>query len=109
MSVTRALFAPALLSLVLLAAPGPAVAAPPAPQSIAVTIGDLDLATDKGQRILALRIQRAARAMCKAEALDRLPHTMRSARACIRESRARAEAAAEILNAAREAPAQLGG
>lgn len=90
MSVTRALFAPALLSLVLLAAPGPATAAPPAPQRIAVTVADLDLATDKGQRILALRIHRAARTLCRAEALDRLPHTIRSGQECLRQARSAA-------------------
>lgn len=57
--------------------------AAPIPQSIAVEAGDLDLGSSKGQSILALRIQRAARIMCKTQALESLPHNIRSERQCI--------------------------
>jgi UrcA family protein len=102
----------ALLAAAAMAVSATAVAAPapvPAARSVAVDTGDLDLGTDKGQRILALRIQRAARAMCKAEALDSLPRNLRKQRGCISQARARAKAAADILTAARQAPSRLGG
>lgn len=83
MSVTRALFAVALLT-----APAPTLAAAlPAHQSAVVTAADLDLATEEGQRILALRIHRAARTLCKAAAVDRLPQTIRAERECLRQAR----------------------
>lgn len=100
----------ALLAAAAMAVSATAVAAPvPAPQSMEIDTGDLDLGTDKGQRILALRIQRAARAICMAEALDSLPRNLRKQRGCISQARARAEAEADILTAARQAPSRLGG
>lgn len=91
-----------LLALALLAAPALAAAEPARPQHVPVAVGDLDLASDKGQRILAMRIQRAARAMCAAEGLSSHPGNIRSARRCIVEARASAAAAVETLTAAAE-------
>lgn len=77
----------------------PAVAAP-APQSSTVHTGDLNLASERGQKVLALRIHRAASAMCAGAALGSLPQTVRSERACIREAQSRALAAAKSLRRA---------
>lgn len=93
----KIIFATLALAAVML--PASATAAPDQ-QSIAVDIGDLDLTSVKGQRILALRIQRAARALCKSQALESLPSNIRRERACIRETQARAEAAVKTLAAA---------
>ena len=89
----------ALIALAILAAPPIAAAAPPA-QAVTVQAGDLDLASSKGQRILAQRIARAARALCTTEAVDRLPQNLRAERACIREARASAAAAVRALTIA---------
>ena len=67
------------------------------PVSIAVTIGDSDLTSERGQRILTLRIQRAARTICETQVLESLPNNMRRERACIREAQARAEAAVKTV------------
>jgi UrcA family protein len=53
-----------------------------AQQSVNVDIGDLDLATAKGQRVLELRIDRAARTLCTSEALRQSPEMIRAERAC---------------------------
>lgn len=53
-----------------------------AQQSTMVGIGDLDLATAKGQRIMALRVDRAARSLCAPEAVSQSPATIRAERAC---------------------------
>ncbi|MCU0947289.1 MAG: UrcA family protein [Porphyrobacter sp.] len=79
----------ALLVLSTLTVPAVATAAP-GQQSAAIEVGDLVLDTPKGQRLLALRIQRASRAMCKTEALASLPRNIRSERKCIREAHASA-------------------
>lgn len=105
MSVTRALMALAALAL-------PAVAlaaAPSAQQTAAVAVDDLDLGTDKGQRILALRIHRAARSMCKAEVVDRLPQAIRSERQCVRQARSAAAVAVKALVTSGAAEADRGG
>lgn len=91
-----------LLALALLAAPALAAAEPARPQPVPVAVGGLDLASDAGQRILALRIQRAARRLCAAEGLASHPRTVRSARRCILEARRSAAAAAQTLTAAAE-------
>jgi UrcA family protein len=98
----------ALAALSLLSAPALVTAAPPA-QTTVVDFGDLDLASDKGQRVLALRIRRAAAAMCEAEALGSLPQSIRSERACIREAQSGAAAAARIAAAAAEPAENRGG
>lgn len=98
----------ALLGFATLAVPAVTTAAP-VPQSIAVEAGDLDFGSDKGQRILALRIQRAARAMCKSQALESLPRNIRSERRCIREAQASAEAAVRNLTAASDPTPGRGG
>ena len=85
------------------------VAAAPPYRSIAIETGDLDLNSEKGQRILALRIQRAARAVCEAQAVDSLPQNMRSMRRCTRNAQANAAAAVKTLTAARERYSQRGG
>lgn len=88
----------------------PAVtAAAPAQRSVAVQTSDLDLATDKGQRALALRITRAARAMCEAKAVQSLPRTIRSERQCEREAQASAAAAVAALTAAADRSSGRGG
>lgn len=91
-----------------LAVPAVTTAAP-VPQSIAVEAGDLDFGSDKGQRILALRIQRAARAMCKAQALEHLPQNIRRERRCIRETQTNADAAVKTLTAASDPTPDRGG
>lgn len=53
-----------------------------AQQSANVAVGDLDLATAKGQRVLALRVDRAARALCASEAVSQSPQMIRTERAC---------------------------
>jgi UrcA family protein len=81
----------------------PAVAtAAPSQQSMAVKVGDLNLESDRGQSILALRIQRAARTMCNAQALQSLPQNIRSVRRCIREVQSSAETAVKTVIAARD-------
>lgn len=97
-----------LLALATLTAPA-VVTAAPVRQTMAVEVSDLDLESDKGQRVLALRIQRAARAMCKAQAVASLPQNLRSERGCIREARASAETAVKTLTAAGERRSGLGG
>jgi UrcA family protein len=72
--------------LALLAQAAAPLPASPHPHSAVVEVGELDLATGKGQHLLALRIQRAARAVCEAEALSRLPQTIRHERRCIRQA-----------------------
>lgn len=70
-----------------------AVHAAPDQRGIAVEIGDLDLDSDKGQHILAMRLHRAARAMCEIPALESLPQSQRKQRQCIRDALTRALAA----------------
>jgi UrcA family protein len=53
-----------------------------AQQSINVGVGDLDLATAKGQRIMTLRVDRAARTLCASESVSQNPKMMRAERAC---------------------------
>lgn len=98
----------ALLAVATMAASATATATP-VPQSIPVETGDLDLGSDKGQRILALRIQRAARTMCKSQALESLPHNIRRERGCIRQAQASAEAAVKTLTAAGDPASGKGG
>lgn len=103
MTVLRALIFAAALMV-------PAVSASaPAQRSVAVEISDLDLASDKGQRILALRIQRAARAMCEAKAVQSLPRTIRSGRECVREAQASTAAAVAALTASADSASGQGG
>lgn len=53
-----------------------------AQKSVSVEIGDLDLATVKGQQVMALRIDRAARTLCVSEAVRQSLQVMRAERAC---------------------------
>lgn len=98
----------ALLAVATIAASA-SVAAAPVPQSITVETGDLDLGSNKGQRILTMRIQRAARMVCKSQALERLPHNIRRERGCIRQAQASAEAAVKTLTAASDPTSGRGG
>ena len=98
----------ALLAVAAMAASAAAAAAP-VPQSIAVEAGDLDLGSNKGQRILATRIHRAARTMCKSQALESLPHNIRRERECIRQAQASAEAAVKTQTAAGDPTSGRGG
>jgi UrcA family protein len=86
MTIIRAAFAAAIV----LAAAAPAHAAP-ASQSIAVPTGDLELASAEGQRILARRVHRAAKAVCAAEAVQQLPQHARAERRCIAETTTRVQ------------------
>jgi UrcA family protein len=63
-------------------------------RSLSVKTGDLNLATAKGQKALALRIHRAASELCKSEALEQLPAMQRAERRCIEGTKASAIAAA---------------
>ncbi len=74
-------------------------AAAPVPQSIKVEVGNLDLGSDEGQRILAMRIQRAATALCKSQVVASLPRNIRKERECIRQAIASTEAAVKTLTA----------
>ena len=103
MTVLRALIVATALMV-------PAVtAAAPAQRSVAVEISDLDLASDKGQRVLALRIARAARSMCEAQAVQNLPRTKRSERECVREVQASTAAAVAAVTAAADPLSGRGG
>jgi UrcA family protein len=103
MTVLRALIVASALMV-----PAVTVSAP-AQRSVAVEISDLDLASDKGQRVLALRIARAARAMCEAKAVESLPRTRRSERQCVREAQASTAAAVAALKAATDPSSGQGG
>lgn len=85
------------------------VAAAPVSQSITVQTGGLDLGSNKGKRILAARIQRAARTMCKSQALESLPHNIRRERGCIRQAQASADAAVKTLSAEGDPTSGRGG
>lgn len=98
----------ALLAVVVIVASATAAAAP-IPQSITVESGDLDLSSNKGQSILAMRIQRAARAMCKSQAVESLPQNIRHERECTRQAQASAEAAVKTLTAAAASTSGKGG
>lgn len=74
-------------------------------EAVPVRTGDLDLASDKGQALLALRINRAARAVCAAAAPQGLPSRLRSERRCIRKTQADALVAARDLTSARSSGA----
>lgn len=89
-------------AFVLAAITVPAVAAP-AVASTAVDTADLDLKSQDGQKVLALRIHRAARAMCAADAADSLPQMMRNHRRCMQDATSSAMAAARTTRAARKA------
>jgi UrcA family protein len=89
----------ALLAATSLVASANAAAAP-VPQSIKVEVGNLDLGSDGGQRTLAMRIQRAAIALCKSQVVASLPRNIRKERECIRHAKASAEAAVQTLTAA---------
>jgi UrcA family protein len=54
-----------------------------AQSSIQVDVSDLDLANAKDQRALALRINRAARAVCISEAVRQDPAIIRAERRCV--------------------------
>ena len=70
---------------------GPAIAQ----QGISIKTTDLNLASEYGQKVLALRIHRAAKALCESEAVDRLPEMRRAERQCIKDAKASAIAAVE--------------
>ncbi|WP_446654413.1 UrcA family protein [Blastomonas sp.] len=74
-------------------------------EAVPVRTGDLDLASDKGQARLALRIHRAARAVCAVGAPRGLPARLRSERRCISKTQADALVAARKLTAAQSASA----
>lgn len=99
---------PALFAIAALTIPVTAIAAPQ-PRSVTITLGDLDPESAADQSILALRIQRAARAVCRAEVLGSLPRTIRAERQCLREALARAEADAKARMAAQDAADARGG
>ena len=98
-----------LLALALLTTPDLATAEPARPQHMPVAVGDLDLASAEGKRILAMRIQRASRALCAPDGLASQPATIRSARRCVAQARSSAAAAVETLTAAAEGRQELSG
>lgn len=83
----------------------PPLAAAAGTEAVPVPTGDLDLASDKGQALLALRIHRAARAVCAVAGPQGLPSRLRSERRCIRKTRADALVAARDLTRARSSGA----
>lgn len=99
----------AVVGMVASATAAATAAAAPVPQSITVDARDLDLSSRKGQRILAMRIQRAARLMCKSQAVESLPRNIRHGRECIRQTQAGAEAAVKTLTAAAASTSGKGG
>lgn len=98
---------------VLIAAAAAAVstvaAADPAARSVAVEAGDLDLQSDKGQRIAALRIRRAARGLCESRAVNSLPRNMRSERRCMKDAQASAATVLKTLTAGVDPTSGRGG
>jgi UrcA family protein len=66
-----------------------------AQQSLAVKTADLNLASEQGQKVLALRIHRAAKSLCESEAVEQLPAMQRAERRCIEEAKSTAIAAVE--------------
>lgn len=90
-------FALVAMTLPAVAAPAPALAM----QSLAVQTSDLNLASADGQKMLALRIHRAARTMCAGEVIENLPQSIRATRRCIADATSSAFAAARTKRAAR--------
>jgi UrcA family protein len=74
-----------------------------AQQSLSVKTGDLNLASEQGQKVLALRIHRAAAALCASDVVDRLPEMQRAERRCIEDAKATAVAAVERTTGVRSA------
>jgi UrcA family protein len=62
-----------------------------APARLTVQIADLDLATSSGQKIMALRIDRAARELCAPEAVSQSPEMIRAERQCVKTVKQSAE------------------
>jgi UrcA family protein len=83
-----------IIAAALAALATPAIAAP-AQQSMAVKIGDLNLASEADQKTLTLRIHRAANALCENEALSQSPQMQRAERRCMAAAKASAIAAVE--------------
>jgi UrcA family protein len=98
-------FAALMLPLPTLADAAPAIAAP----GVAVAVDDLDLASDEGQRRADARIHRAARMLCRADAVASLPRAVRAERECVRQARARAAAIVTARAADRAAGESEGG
>ena len=67
----------------------PAFAAP-TKQNATIKTGDLELASEEGQKTLALRVHRAAKTLCASEAVLQLPRNIRAERRCIKEATSRA-------------------
>jgi UrcA family protein len=103
MTLIQSLLALATLTVPALAAAGPVE------QSMVVEVGDLDLNSDKDQPVIALRIQRAAKAMCKSGVLESLPQNMRQERRCIRQAGSSAEVAVQTRKGASDPAPQRGG
>ena len=80
-----------------------ATAAPVFAKDVSVQYGDLDLASDQGQRTFSQRVHRAARKACDFSNDGRLPSA--SAMRCYREARAKAN----VQMAARIDESRLGG
>lgn len=95
-------------ALALAAIAVPAFAAP-TQQSTAVKTGDLELASEEGQKTLALRIHRAAKSLCASEAVHQLPLNIRAERRCIAEATSRAFASVTGPAMAAKTPVALVG
>ncbi len=74
-----------------------------AQQSLSVKTADLNLASEQGQQVLALRIHRAATELCASEAVNYLPAMQRAERQCIKEAKANVIAAVEAKTGVRSA------
>jgi UrcA family protein len=75
------------LALALIAVPA---AAASVQHNATVQTGDLELASEAGQKTLALRIHRAAKTLCASEAVHQLPRNIRAERRCVKEATLRA-------------------
>ena len=82
-----------LLALATIAVPA---AAAPVQQNATVQTGDLELASEAGQKTLALRIHRAAKTLCASEAIHQLPRNIRAERRCVKEATSRALASVTV-------------
>jgi UrcA family protein len=66
-----------------------------AKQSLSIKTSDLDLASENGQKVLSLRIHRAAQTLCTSDALEQLPSMQRAEQKCIKEAKASTIAAVD--------------
>ncbi|MFM2411086.1 MAG: hypothetical protein RL481_1914 [Pseudomonadota bacterium] len=73
------------------------------PARLAVHINDLDLATSRGQKIMAIRIDRAARELCAPEAVSQSLEMIRAERQCVKAVKRSADKQIAARNGVRAA------